>query len=209
MFVYSMLGSSPAQQLPHPWDNWSRCSRPPPQSSSGPRSHGLPASSLLFLPHPALRQPDLTYLLGLVAPGMTGGLGGAASRCSALLQQMGAAGGGGHVRRVCVASRRALSLQDLSGARMKPCVKGPGGADPAEQCGLPAPAGPWAHWVSRQLGLLTSSCAGLHFNPPSCLISKSDSLTDRLVGCGCLGGALWPCYLPCKSEAGAATRVLI
>lgn len=44
----------------------------PPQSSSGPRSHGLPASSLLFLPHPALRQPDSTYLLGLVAPGMPG-----------------------------------------------------------------------------------------------------------------------------------------
>ncbi|CAK7304076.1 hypothetical protein VULLAG_LOCUS10864 [Vulpes lagopus] len=34
-------------------------------------------------------------------------------------------------------------------------------------------------------GLFTSSCAGLHLNPPSCLISKANSFSDKSMICGC------------------------
>lgn len=98
----------------------------------------------------------------------------------------------------------SLSRQDLSRAGVKPCLEGSGGDYRAGQQGrgLPAPALPRAHRLSRQPGLLTSSCAGLHLNPPSCLISKANSLTDKSVSCSCLGPALWLCHHPVSQRQG-------
>lgn len=46
-------------------------------------------------------------------------------------------------------------------------------------------------------GLFTSSCAGLHLNPPSCLISKANSFSDKSMICGCPDQLF---SLLCKSE---------
>lgn len=54
-------------------------------------------------------------------------------------------------------------------------------------------------------GLLTSSCAGLRLNPPSCLISKANSFSDKSMSRGCPGSALSP---PCNSERQGSRRDL-
>nr|XP_035946491.1 uncharacterized protein LOC118534611 [Halichoerus grypus] len=98
----------------------------------------------------------------------------------------------------------APSPQDLCKAGARSCGKGWGGADRAEQwgCSPLAPAVPQAHQLSWQLGLLTSSCAWLHLNPPSCLISKANSLSDKSMSRGCPD---WLCHRP-VSQRGRGFR---
>ena len=149
----------------------------------------------------------MTYLLGLVLGRPRLGCWGCSIRCSQAQpcssgrRQL--CGGGLSWDSLCLASW-ASSPQDLCKAGARSCGKGWGDADRAGQggCSPPVPAVPQAHWLSRQLGLLTSSCAGLHLSPPSCLISKANSLSDKSMSRGCPD---WFCCRP-LSHRGRGCR---
>lgn len=85
----------------------------------------------------------------------------------------------------------ALSLQDLSREGVRPC-SGQQGPSP------PAPAVPEPTGCHSSKALHLFLCR-LHLNPPSCLISKANSLSEKSMNHSCLAGSL-ALSAPHKSE---------
>lgn len=168
----------------------------------------LPVSCLLFFPHSALNLPPGPHFpreaetggLGVLHPGTSGLRPAPVDRGSWVEGRM----SWKSLRPVSWASQPTESVQGGS----DPCLEGSGGADRAGQRGRgpPAPALLRAPRLSRQPELLTSSCAGLHLNPPSCLISKANKPHRQMSEPWLPLASSLVSSSPRKPEAGVAAK---
>lgn len=157
----------------------------------------LPASRLLSLPCPALRQPGLDLPPGpyCLKNSKTGGLGSLHPSTPGLSPAP--VYRGWWVCPGCLwPVGGAPSPQDLARTGVKSCLKGTGGTDHAGQ--FPQPPSPPVVTCHGSWAPHLFLCR-LHLNPPSCLISKTNSVSDKSMGRSCFASSL-ALSLPHKSD---------